>query len=179
MQVELASAEGMALTLQSQFGGQQAGVRLKMKCLPVTKEIRGTMWHSWSWLQDRGLPRNMEVAWYMFFTFYWFIELVFITVHQKTNTSLMIFFSKGLCSIQGAFAQLQSRAQLIVDGHKLLASGLNVSVADGRLALLLSFSPPASNQTRPSLDATLAAQFKGQIITNIMDAIFVCCSPLF
>lgn len=78
----------------------------------------------------------------------------------------MICFSKGLCSIQGVFSQLQSRAQLTVDGHKLLASGLNVSVADGRLALLLSCSPPASNQTgtQPSLDATLTAQFKGQIV---------------
>lgn len=68
--------------------------------------------------------------------------------------------------MQGVFSQLQSRAQLTVDGHKLLASGLNVSVADGRLALLLSYSPPASNQTgtQPSLDTSLTAQFKGQIV---------------
>lgn len=60
-QVEIGSAEGKALTLQSQIGGQQAGMRLKMKCLTMTKEIRATMWHSWSWLQDRGLPLNIEV----------------------------------------------------------------------------------------------------------------------
>ncbi|XP_037642433.1 uncharacterized protein LOC119498040 [Sebastes umbrosus] len=137
IQVELGSAEGKALTLQSQFGGQQAGVRLKMKCLPMTKEMRGTVWHSWSWLQDRGLPLNIE----------------------------------GLCSIQGVFSQLQSRARLTMDGHKLLASGLNISVADGRLALLLSYSPPASNQTwtQHSMDATLTAQFKGPLRSASVD----------
>ncbi|XP_029309262.1 uncharacterized protein LOC115022426 [Cottoperca gobio] len=137
IQVELGSAEGKALTLQSQFGGQQAGVRLKMKCLPVSKEIRGTMWHSWSWLQDRGLPLNIE----------------------------------GLCSTQGVLSQLQSRSRLTVDGHKLLACGLNVSVAAGRLALLLSYSPPASNHTgsRHSLNTTLTAQFKGPLRSAAVD----------
>ncbi|XP_070830189.1 uncharacterized protein [Chaetodon trifascialis] len=137
IQVDLGSAEGKALTLQTQFGGQQAGMRLKMKCLPVTKEIRGTLWHSWSWLQDRGLPSNME----------------------------------GLCSIQGILSQLQSRAQLTVDRHKLLTSGLNVSVADGRLALLLSYSPPVSNETgtQPSLNASLTAQFKGPLRSTSVD----------
>lgn len=61
LQVELGSVEGKTLTLQSQFGGQQAGLRLKMKCFPMTKEIRGSLWHSWSWLQDRGLPLRAEV----------------------------------------------------------------------------------------------------------------------
>ncbi|XP_042353477.1 uncharacterized protein LOC121951275 [Plectropomus leopardus] len=137
IQVELGSAEGKALNLQSQFGGQQAGVRLQIKSLPVTKEIRGTVWHSWSWLQDRGLPLNIE----------------------------------GLCSIQGVFPQLQSRARLTVDGHKLLASGFNVSMADGRLALLLSYSPPASYQTgtQHSLNATLTAQFKGPLRSASVD----------
>ncbi|XP_051279537.1 uncharacterized protein LOC127375918 isoform X2 [Dicentrarchus labrax] len=138
IQVELGSAEGKALILQSQFGGQQAGVRLKMNCLPGTKEIRGTMWHSWSWLQDRGLPLNME----------------------------------GLCSMQGVFSQLQSRAEFTVDRHKLLASGLNVSVADGRLALLLSYSPPAASNrtgTRSSLHTTLTAQFKGPLRSASLD----------
>ncbi|TDH06001.1 hypothetical protein EPR50_G00128340 [Perca flavescens] len=137
IQVELGSAEGKALTLQSQFGDQQAGVRLKMKYLLTTKEIRGTMWHSWLWLQERGLPLNIE----------------------------------GLCSIQGVFSQLQSRARLTVDRHKLLASGLNISVADGRLALLLSYSPPASNQTgtQHSLDTTLTAQFKGPLRSAAVD----------
>lgn len=115
-----------------------------------------------------------------FFTLYWFIELIFIIVHQNTNTSLMIFFSKGLCSIHGVFAQLQSKAQLIVDGHKLLASGLNVSAADGRLALLLSLSPPASNQTgtQASLDTTLSAQFKGQITTSAKEGYVFTCAAL-
>ncbi|TKS80112.1 putative uncharacterized protein LOC400499 [Collichthys lucidus] len=131
IQVELGSAGGKTLTLQSQFGGQQAGVRLKMKCLPMTKEIRGAMWHSWLWLQDKGLPRNIE----------------------------------------GVYSQLQSRAQLTVDRHKLLASGLNVSVADGRLALMLSYSPLVSNQTGmwPSLDTSLTAQFKGPLRSASID----------
>lgn len=78
----------------------------------------------------------------------------------------MSSFSKALCSIQGVLSQLLSRAQLTVDGHKLLTSGFNVSVADGRLALLLSYSPTASNQTatRRSLDTTLTAQFRGPIL---------------
>ncbi|XP_059200431.1 uncharacterized protein LOC131980237 [Centropristis striata] len=137
IQVEFGSAEGKALMLQSQFGGQKAGVTVKMKCLPVMKEVTGSMWHSWAWLQERGLPRNIE----------------------------------GLCSIQGVFSQLQSRLRLTVDGHKLLASGLNVSSADGRLALLLSYSPPASNQTgtQPSLDTSLAAQFKGPLRSASVD----------
>lgn len=65
VQVELGSAEGMALTAHSQFGGQRAGIQLTMKCLLVHKEFRGVMWHSWAWLQDRGLPRNVEVTWYI------------------------------------------------------------------------------------------------------------------
>lgn len=89
---------------------------------------------------------------------------------------MIIFLSQGLCSIRGALAQLQSRAQLTVGGHKLLATGFNVSAADGRLALLLSFSPPASNQTgaQASLDTTLSAQFKGQIIPSSKEGM---CSP--
>lgn len=61
MQVDFTSAEGKTLTLQSQFGGQLAGGRMKMKSVAAIKEIRGAVWHNWSWLQDRGLPRNMEV----------------------------------------------------------------------------------------------------------------------
>lgn len=78
-------------------------------------------------------------------------------------------FSKGLCFIQGVLYQLQSRAQLTVDGNKLLASGLNVSVADGRLALQLSYSPPAPNRTEApfSLDTALTAQFKGWTFYSI------------
>ncbi|XP_042284010.1 uncharacterized protein LOC121908222 isoform X3 [Thunnus maccoyii] len=137
IQVEVGSAEGKTLTLQSQFGDQQAGLILKMKCFPMTKEITGTMWHSWSWLQDRGVPLNVE----------------------------------ALCSIQGAFSQLQSRVQLTVDGHKLLVSGLNVSVAGGRLAGLLSYSPLTSSQTETqfSLDTALTAQFKGPLRSASVD----------
>lgn len=78
------------------------------------------------------------------------------------------FVCQGLCSTQRASAQLQSRAQLSVDGRKLLTSSLNVSVANGRLALLLSFSPTALNQTAtwPGLDTALTAQFKGQITSQ-------------
>ncbi|CAB1444061.1 unnamed protein product [Pleuronectes platessa] len=106
----------------------------------MTKEISGSMWHSWSWLQDRGLPLNVE----------------------------------GLCSIQGVFSQFQSRAQLTVDGHKLLASGFNVSAVDGRLALQLSYSPLASNQTRPrvGLGTALTAQFKGPLRSASVDIQF-------
>ncbi|CAI5641741.1 unnamed protein product [Oreochromis niloticus] len=137
IQVEFGSAEGKGLSLQSQFGGQLAGLRLKMKNVPMTKEIRGTMWHSWSWLQDRGLPSNIE----------------------------------GLCSIQGTFSQHQSRAQLTVEGHKLLTSGLNFSGTNGHLSVLLSYSPPAFNQTRTqcNLDAILTAQFKGPLRSALLD----------
>lgn len=62
-QVEIASPEGKDLTLELQFGSK-AGVTLRVKCLPVNKEVRGAMWHSWSWLQDAGMPWNMEVRWF-------------------------------------------------------------------------------------------------------------------
>ncbi|CAK6952249.1 uncharacterized protein LOC121908222 isoform X2 [Scomber scombrus] len=134
--VELGSAEGRALTLQSQFGDQQAGLILKMNCFPMTKEITGTMWHSWSWLRDRGVPRNIE----------------------------------GICSIQGAFSQLRSRAQLTVDAHKLLITGLNVSTAGGHLAGLFSYSPLASQtETQFSLDTAVTAQFKGPLRSASVD----------
>ncbi|XP_071348305.1 uncharacterized protein [Trachinotus anak] len=137
IQVELGSSEGKALTLYSQCGGQQAGVRLKLRRFLMTKEISGSMWHNWSWLQERGLPFNIE----------------------------------GLCTIQGVFSQLQSRAQLTLDGYKLLASGFNISAADGRLALQLSYSPPASNRTDTqfSLDTALTAQFKGPLRSASVD----------
>ncbi|XP_061925266.1 uncharacterized protein LOC133664564 isoform X2 [Entelurus aequoreus] len=129
IQVELVSSEGKALTIKSQFGHQQAGLRLEMKSFPMTKEIMGVMWHSFSWLQQRGVPRNIE----------------------------------GLCSTQGLWSQLRSRTQLSVDGHKLLDSGMNVSTADGRLAVLLSYIPPLSNETWEyfSLNTAVTAQFKG------------------
>nr|XP_057943014.1 uncharacterized protein LOC131138235 isoform X3 [Doryrhamphus excisus] len=129
IQVELGSSEGKTLTLKSQFGHQKVAVKLKMKCFPQTKEITGSMWHSVLWLQQRGVPRNIE----------------------------------GFCSTKEVLSQLQSRAQLTVDGHKLLDSGMNVSTADGRLAVLLSYLPPLSNQTWKhfSLHAAVMAQFKG------------------
>lgn len=66
------------------------------------------------------------------------------------------------------FPQLQSRAHLTVDRRKLLASGVNVSLADGRLAAQLSYSPPATSQTEAlhSLDTALTAQFKGQTVSQ-------------
>lgn len=81
-----------------------------------------------------------------------------------TKTSNFIFLSKALCSIKGTVSQLQSRALLTVDGRKLLTSGLNFSGTDGHLAVLLSYAPPAFNQTRTqyNLDTVLTAQFKGQ-----------------
>ncbi|XP_074545635.1 uncharacterized protein LOC141804879 [Halichoeres trimaculatus] len=137
IQVQFGSAEGRALTLQSEFGGQEAGIRLRMKCFPMAKEIRATMWHSWSWLQDRGLPLNIE----------------------------------GLCSIQGLSSRLQSQAQLSLDGQKLLVSGLNVSVSDGRLALLFSYFTPSFNQTETqrSLVSALTVQFKGPLRSASLD----------
>ncbi|KAM7379044.1 hypothetical protein PAMP_004619 [Pampus punctatissimus] len=78
---------------------------------------------------------------------------------------------QGLCSIQGPIQSLQSRAQLTVDGHKLLVSGFNVSMSGGRLAALLSYSPLASNQTGTqfSLDSALTAQFKGPLRSTSVD----------
>ena len=63
-----------------------------------------------------------------------------------------------------------------MDGHKLLASGFNVSVGHGRLALQLSYSPLASNQTGPrvGLGTALTAQFKGQIILTVGLICVVC-----
>lgn len=69
-----------------------------------------------------------------------------------------------VCALQGALPQLQSQAQVLVDGRSLLASGLNVSAAEGRASLLLSVSPPSSNQTQPALATSFAVQLKGQII---------------
>ncbi|KAM4551263.1 uncharacterized protein PAE49_015110 isoform 2-T2 [Odontesthes bonariensis] len=60
IQVELRASEGKALTLLSEYGDEQAGLRLHVKSFPLIKEIRGNMWHSWSWLHDQGLPLNME-----------------------------------------------------------------------------------------------------------------------
>ncbi|CAJ1071926.1 uncharacterized protein LOC122887130 [Xyrichtys novacula] len=137
--IEFGSSEGKTFTVQSQFRGQQAGIRVKLKSLPVTKEISGTMWYTWVWLKDKGLPLNTEIT--------------------------------GLCSIQGVSSGLQSRAQLSVDGHKLFLSGLNVSLSDGHLSLLLSSSQPSSNQTetRHSLGMSLTAQFKGPLRSASLD----------
>lgn len=72
------------------------------------------------------------------------------------------------CDAQGAFAQLQSQARVAVDGRALLAAGLNVSVPDGRLSLLLSASPPDYNQTQPSLGTALTAQLKGRLVSILL-----------
>lgn len=61
VQVELVSAGGRALSVQSMCGDQQAGLKLHMKNVPLLKEVTGAMWHSWTWLHDQGLPFNMEV----------------------------------------------------------------------------------------------------------------------
>ncbi|PWA17390.1 hypothetical protein CCH79_00011232 [Gambusia affinis] len=81
------------------------------------------------------------------------------------------FPQAGLCSIKGALSELRSRAELSVDGRKLLTSGLNVSRAAGRLAGLLSFSPAALNQTRTQhkLDTVLTVQFKGPLRSASLD----------
>ncbi|XP_068195919.1 uncharacterized protein [Antennarius striatus] len=137
IQAELGSLDGTALTLRLQSGGQQVGMNLQTKCFPRVKEVRGTMWNGWSWLQLRGVPRNLE----------------------------------GLCSVQGVWSQFQSRVRLAVDGHRLMASGLNVSEAAGRLELLVSYPPPASDGTgtRPVLDATLTSRFRGPLWSVSVD----------
>ncbi|KAL0966760.1 hypothetical protein UPYG_G00299790 [Umbra pygmaea] len=70
---------------------------------------------------------------------------------------------EAVCSIQGILAELRSRAHVSVDGHRLLASGLNISVADGRLGALLSLIPPSSLRTvwLRGLDTAMTAQFTG------------------
>lgn len=145
------------MTLQSEFGGQQAGVRLKLKCLQVNKEMRGTLWHSWPWLRHRGLPHSAEVAPSP--------EVSFTSSRFMCKLLQPPLLSKVTCAVQGTFAQFQSQAQVVVDRRSLLASGLNVSAPDGRLSLLLSVSPP--NQTQPSLATTLLAQIRGRFIVNI------------
>lgn len=99
VQVELGSAEGKTLTLQSQFGGQQAGLRVKMKGFSVTKDIRGGFWHSWPWLQDRGLPLKVEV------TFGFYILLVH-RVSIPANIFLLVLFviSGSMFHPGGAFS---------------------------------------------------------------------------
>ncbi|CAG5896969.1 unnamed protein product [Menidia menidia] len=137
IQMEFGAAEEKALTFQCLCGDHQAGLRLHVKSVPLIKEIRGNMWHSWSWLHDQGLPLNIE----------------------------------GLCFIKGTLSELQSRAQLSVAGHKLLASGLNVSGTDGHLSALVSYSPSPVNQTRilQKLDSVLTAQFKGPQRSALFD----------
>lgn len=61
LQVELGSTEEKTLTLQSLFGRKQAGLSLKMKCGHLAKEVKAAVWHSGSWLQDRGVPTTTEV----------------------------------------------------------------------------------------------------------------------
>ncbi|XP_077359529.1 uncharacterized protein LOC144005296 isoform X2 [Festucalex cinctus] len=131
IQVEIGSSEGKALTVKSRFGHQQAGLRLNIKCFPMTKEIRAITWHNFPWLQQRGIAHNIEV----------------------------------LCSIQRMLSQLQSRVCVTLDGHKLLDSGVNVSSGDGRLAVLFSCSPTASNQTWKcfNLTTTVTVHFKGPV----------------
>lgn len=129
-----------------------------LKCLQVAKEIRGHLWHSWAGLRDRGLPHDTEVASNAD------LSLALCWFHvNRTTASRPVFFPKFTCTTQGTLARLQSRAQVVVEGRSLLTSGLNVSTSDGRLSLLLSVSPPASNQTQPSLAAILTAQLKGSL----------------
>ncbi|XP_054888648.1 uncharacterized protein LOC129361674 [Poeciliopsis prolifica] len=135
VQVELGSAEGRILSLESQCGAQQSGLRLQLKMIPELKEVRGTLWHGSSWLHRRGLPLRIS----------------------------------GLCSMKGTLSELRSRAELSVDGRKLLTYGLNVSEAAGRLAGLLSLSPAALNQTQHKLDSVLTVQFKGPLRSASLD----------
>ncbi|XP_061587434.1 uncharacterized protein LOC133452231 [Cololabis saira] len=58
--VEVASAEGRTLAVQSWCGHQEAGLTLDVKSFPLSREIRGLVWHSWPWLRDAGLPFNTE-----------------------------------------------------------------------------------------------------------------------
>ena len=56
--------EGKDVSVQAQLGAQRAGLKLSMRALPVTTELRGTVWHSCHWLQDKGLPLSAEVIRY-------------------------------------------------------------------------------------------------------------------
>ncbi|KAM6948684.1 uncharacterized protein FYW47_016633 [Aplochiton taeniatus] len=62
VQVEVVSREGRTLALHSQFGSQRAGLRLHVKALPRSTELHGALWHTWPWLQQRGLPLQSEVG---------------------------------------------------------------------------------------------------------------------
>ncbi|XP_019901155.3 uncharacterized protein LOC105030387 isoform X2 [Esox lucius] len=61
------------------------------------------------------------------------------------------------CSVHGVLSELRSGAHVFVDGHRLLASGLNISLGEGRVAARLFLTPPSSLRTnRPhSLDSAL------------------------
>lgn len=61
-QVELGNSEEKTVSIQSQFGGEQAGIKLKMKSSAMTREIHGNLRHNSSWLQGRGVPLVVEVT---------------------------------------------------------------------------------------------------------------------
>lgn len=63
-QLELGSGQVRNLNIQSQFGAQLAGLGLQLKDSPLATELRGNLWHSWLWLQERGFPQTMEVKSY-------------------------------------------------------------------------------------------------------------------
>ncbi|KAL4608231.1 hypothetical protein GN956_G25230 [Arapaima gigas] len=68
-----------------------------------------------------------------------------------------------LCSVQGSMPNIWSKACFSIDGEKLLASTLNISVGEGRLTLLLSLTGPPHLVARPlhGLDAAITVHTIG------------------
>uniref|UniRef100_A0AAV2JUM6 Vitellogenin n=1 Tax=Knipowitschia caucasica TaxID=637954 RepID=A0AAV2JUM6_KNICA len=56
IQVDVRSGEGKGLMLQSWVDNKNAGINLKWKCLYLVNELKASVWHSWSWLKDKGVP---------------------------------------------------------------------------------------------------------------------------
>ncbi|KAF3699111.1 putative uncharacterized protein LOC400499 [Channa argus] len=111
--------------------------------------------HSVQLFKKLGLPANAAVI---------------LNSESQNNDSYFYIFSSHAGKPMGVFSQLQSRALLTVDGHKLLDSGVNVSVADGCLAVQLSYSQPAyQTGAQHSVDTVLTVQFKGPLLSAFVD----------
>ncbi|KAM8838905.1 uncharacterized protein ACB058_015501 isoform 2-T2 [Synchiropus picturatus] len=167
---------------------------IKMEKTSVTTRVENQLRHSFSSLKKLGLPGNSSVQVEISSSEGNTLNLLSQFGEQKAGLKLrMKSFSsskemrgvmwhnltwlrdqalpshvQGSCSIQGPLSQLQSGVQVEVDGNKLLISGLNVSLADGRLATLLVFSPRHTIQKHFSSAMTI--QFKGPLRSLSVDA---------
>ncbi|KAM4557598.1 uncharacterized protein V3H82_017324 [Fundulus diaphanus] len=178
-------------------GSQKLSQELEMEKTPESVRVQGQLKHTVNYLQKLGVPASNRIQVDLGSAEGKSFSLQSECGDQQTGLTLQLkscpvfkemkgtmwhsspwlrhqglpLKTEGLCSIKGASSQLRSRAQLSVDGHRLFTSGLNVSGADGYLAVLLSYSPTALNQTRTQhkLDTVLTVQFKGPLRSTSLD----------